>query len=311
MRTSLCLLFVLAGCPAAPDAACLEEDLVTVYLDNDGDGWGGELVGEACAIGAGQSAFPGDCDDAEPAARVGGLEECDDIDNDCDGDIDEGIETSTWFADLDGDGFGDGETTLESCADPGEGWTDRAGDCDDVDDQVNPQTEELCDNGIDDDCDDEIDEAIEICTDGIDNTCDDLVDCDDPQCLGTGACPADCSDATLANATFPFTVNGDTFAQGDDFAPSCASGGSDDFAYLFVAPNAGTYIFDTEGTYPFDTVLYALDGCGGAELACNDDAFYYYESQIRVNLQANQAIIVVVDGFGGDFGNYVLNVDRQ
>ena len=35
----------------------------------------------------------------------------------------------------------------------GDGWTDIGGDCDDTDPAVNPDAEEVCDNGVDDDCD--------------------------------------------------------------------------------------------------------------------------------------------------------------
>jgi len=60
-----------------------------------------------------------------------------------------------WYADADGDGFGAGSPTAQSCVRPG---TDVAndGDCDDADAGVNPDATERC-NGVDDDCDGAID----------------------------------------------------------------------------------------------------------------------------------------------------------
>ena len=50
-----------------------------------------------------------DCNDAEDAIHPSADEMCDDIDNDCNGDTDEGdaLDASTWYADTDGDGYGD------------------------------------------------------------------------------------------------------------------------------------------------------------------------------------------------------------
>ena len=47
-----------------------------------------------------------DCDDQDPTAGPGLEELCDGVDNDCDGDIDEGL-TTAWWPDEDGDGYGD------------------------------------------------------------------------------------------------------------------------------------------------------------------------------------------------------------
>lgn len=119
------------------------------------------------------------------------------------------------------------------------------------------------------------------------------------------ACPA-----LSLGSTSPQTVTGTTAGQLSIYDPSCGSPGSPEVAYSFTAPANGTYTFDTFGSV-YDTVLYVRDGgCGGSELACNDDETITFtlQSQLSVVLTMGQTVTVFVDGFGGDFGNYTLNV---
>lgn len=85
------------------------------------------------------------------------VEGCNGLDDDCDGEIDDGVLT-TWYRDNDGDGYGVEDDSQTSCSQP-EGYTAGALDCDDSNVAVNPETEEVC-NGIDDNCDLHIDEAL-------------------------------------------------------------------------------------------------------------------------------------------------------
>ena len=65
--------------------------------------------------------------------------------------------TDVWYTDTDGDGYGDPATATVSCDAPEDGVSG-GGDCDDADPAVNPGATEVC-NGVDDDCDGEIDES--------------------------------------------------------------------------------------------------------------------------------------------------------
>ncbi len=78
------------------------------YADADGDGFGSEESVEACEVPDGYSVVSGDCDDAEAESYPGNVEYCDDIDNNCDGQIDEdsALDTVVWYGDADGDGYG-------------------------------------------------------------------------------------------------------------------------------------------------------------------------------------------------------------
>ena len=83
--------------------------------------------------------------DCTPAEEI-----CDNLDNDCDGEFDEGC-------DDDDDGFCDNALVIigtpDTCADGG-------GDCNDEDASVYPNAEEVCD-GLDQNCDAQIDEGFE------------------------------------------------------------------------------------------------------------------------------------------------------
>ena len=200
LLVAMCAL-LLPGCPENT-------------TDLDGDGW---------PDGDGL-----DCDDLTPSTYPGAPELCDGIDNDCDGEIDEdaGAE-GEWYTDEDGDGFGGTLVEEPGCDPEADGYTPDGDDCDDADPNVFPGAPDSCNgDGLDNDCDGQIDEdadadgdgfeselcdgddcndedvnvfpgADELC-DGLDNDCDgnlsDTLDEDDGDGDGALGCADDCND---------------------------------------------------------------------------------------------------------------------
>jgi len=140
-------------------------DALTWFFDQDGDNWGDESVtAEACEEPEGYTAEYGDCDDENIAASPERVEECDGIDNDCDGDKDEGdaYDAEVFYADADGDGYGDAENTERACRRP-IGYLAELGeaDCDDTVASIYPGADEYCDE-VDNNCDGAVDEVTSV-----------------------------------------------------------------------------------------------------------------------------------------------------
>ncbi len=174
--------------------------------DNDGDGF---------------TTCQGDCNDNNASVNPGAVEVCDGLDNDCDGLVNEGAVCGCAPAGTpcdDGnactvndteDGAcncisgvnapfgtacddGNPNTTNDICNGSGicigtactdndaDGFTTCQGDCNDNNLNINPARPELC-NGVDDDCDGQVDEgcAPETCN-GVDDDGDGLTDAADP-----------------------------------------------------------------------------------------------------------------------------------
>jgi hypothetical protein len=174
-----CLPFCTNGVNATCAGCLMTEGCLTQFAscvsftDLDGDGWASES----------------DCNDADPAVYpLAGDASCDGIDNNCNGLVDELV--PIWYQDGDADGFGDSNVSEQTCTPPA-GYIQTGGDCDDSDPLVNPGMAEGC-NGIDDDCDGDVDTGCseDLDADGYDST----VDCDDNDPLIYPGAPEVCAD---------------------------------------------------------------------------------------------------------------------
>jgi hypothetical protein len=118
-------------------------------MDEDGDGYMPVSVGGT------------DCDDGWGGTHPHAAEVCDDRDNDCNGSADDGVSTN-WYADQDGDGFGDKRASpVLSCTAPAGplAYVSDKADCDDMQQDTHPGAVEACDSR-DNDCDGSVDEEV-------------------------------------------------------------------------------------------------------------------------------------------------------
>lgn len=153
----------------------------------------------------------------------------------------------------------------------------------------------------------------ELCDSDVDEDLDGLVDCADPDCVALDLCS--CLE-DQADGLLPETLTGDTRGEANDFLPDCLlhyvkkfGAGfflAPDVQLEYTAPQAGTFVFDTVGS-DFDTTLSILDSCDAAQIRCNDD-WVGLRSQLVHTLAEGESIVLSVDGFSNEDGDFVLNV---
>jgi hypothetical protein len=136
-------------------------------------------------------------------------------------------------------------------------------------------------------------------------------------CLGEGG-PAD-----LATAT-QFTYSGDlggrlgtpvttddTRGRTNDYQPTCITNSTaPDDAFVWTAPAAGRYTFDTLGS-SFDTIIEVREYNTNASLGCNDDSGGTLQSKVTADLASGQTVMVVVDGYSSSSGTFRLNINQS
>ncbi|MCB9792360.1 MAG: putative metal-binding motif-containing protein [Alphaproteobacteria bacterium] len=134
------------------DNAVDESGGTTYYVDSDQDGYGDDRYPNSfCSAPAeGYADGGGDCDDQNAEVHPGAADDCDGVDSDCDSAVDEDG-SGEFYADQDGDGYGDAETPVPVC-ESGPGAVPDMTDCDDSDPNVHPDAPDVCD-GLDNDCD--------------------------------------------------------------------------------------------------------------------------------------------------------------
>ncbi|MEC8278894.1 MAG: putative metal-binding motif-containing protein, partial [Myxococcota bacterium] len=96
-------------------------DIVTWYADADNDGYGDETDPGtlACSQPSATIDNSDDCNDFDELTSPASTDVCGDgIDNNCSGDELDATDISTWYADSDGDTYGDINTITQSCTQP-------------------------------------------------------------------------------------------------------------------------------------------------------------------------------------------------
>jgi hypothetical protein len=123
------------------------------YVDYDGDGFGSDAITITVCAPDQEDRWAenaDDCDDLRDAVNPEAIEVCNELDDNCDDTIDEFV-TSVFYEDADGDGYGTDASTTDACSVP-EGYAVTSDDCDDALDYVNPGAEEICNDGLDNNC---------------------------------------------------------------------------------------------------------------------------------------------------------------
>jgi hypothetical protein len=133
---------------------------IELFVDADGDGYGSMALPkeQVCEGTPNFSDKTGDCNDYLAYVHPMAPELCNRVDDNCNGQIDEGLDKATMYRDADGDGFGEHFTTDTRVGCSSSGYAPNQDDCDDRDKEAHPGAMEIC-NSKDDDCNGRTDEG--------------------------------------------------------------------------------------------------------------------------------------------------------
>jgi hypothetical protein len=164
---------------------------ITYYADSDADGFGnpnGSL--SACAPPSGYVTNNSDCNDSNFLIKPGAIELCNLFDDNCNGQVNEGLVFVNYYVDTDQDGFGAG-TATNSCTPLFGNYVTNNSDCNNNNANIRPNAVETC-NSIDDNCNTLIDDGLTFVNYYIDS---------DGDGFGAGAATNTCANPGLGYAT--------------------------------------------------------------------------------------------------------------
>jgi hypothetical protein len=117
----------------------------------------------------------------------------------------------------------------------------------------------------------------------------------------------DCDSApTVGGGTYFFDTSGMT-PNHWGLGTCGVSSNSPDVWLKVVSGMSGNMTVETCGLAFFDTVLAAFDGCGGNQLACNDDACSL-QSRITFPVTAGVPVVIRISGYNGASGSGSVNI---
>ncbi|MFH2036263.1 MAG: GEVED domain-containing protein [Candidatus Zixiibacteriota bacterium] len=116
--------------------------------------------------------------------------------------------------------------------------------------------------------------------------------------------------ASAVAITMPYSNTGTNVGYTDDYDEACTwSSTSPDVVYSFANTVDQQMDVDMYGS-SYDTKIFIYENDATTLVACNDDYYSDYVSALfNVNITAGNTYYIVIDGYGGDAGDYVINAD--